>query len=49
MKYKEFPQGGFLLFLELGVKVAGFNLRKYKASFLLGKCENFFNIRARNE
>ena len=47
MKCKKFSGRGFLLFFELGVKSAGFHLRKYKKSFPLRKFKIFFNIRAR--
>ena len=44
---RNFSQDEFLLFFELGVKSAGFRLRKYKKNFLLRKYNNCFNIRAR--
>ena len=47
LKYNKFSRGGVLLFLEPGLKIAGFRFRKYKKSFLLREYKEFFNIRAR--
>ena len=38
LEYHKFSQGGFILFLWLGLKIVGFHFQKYK---------NLFNIRAR--